>query len=59
MKSNMKSYPIGISIPRSIVKKIDATRRDIPRSKFILRLIENGLSGMAGDEPYEEVQMRS
>jgi hypothetical protein len=35
------SYPIGISLPKEIIKKIDAERLDVPRSRYILRLIEN------------------
>jgi metal-responsive CopG/Arc/MetJ family transcriptional regulator len=35
------SYPIGISLPKEVIKKIDAERLDVPRSRYILRLIEN------------------
>jgi len=35
------SYPIGISLPKEIINKIDAERLDVPRSRYILRLIEN------------------
>jgi hypothetical protein len=35
------SYPIGISLPKEGIKKIDMERLDIPRSRYILRLIEN------------------
>jgi metal-responsive CopG/Arc/MetJ family transcriptional regulator len=31
---------VGISIPQEILKKIDAKRGDIPRSKFVLRMLE-------------------
>ena len=31
---------VGISIPQDILKKIDAKRGDIPRSKFVLRMLE-------------------
>lgn len=33
---------IGISLPKNIITEIDSLRGDIPRSKFILRLIEAG-----------------
>ena len=34
------SKPIGISLPKDIIKKIDIERQDIPRSKYLLRIIE-------------------
>jgi metal-responsive CopG/Arc/MetJ family transcriptional regulator len=40
---NMNSVPIGISLPIELVKKIDKERHDVPRSRYILRLIENGV----------------
>lgn len=33
---------IGISLPGTIIKKIDESRGDIPRSRFIFRLLELG-----------------
>ena len=33
---------IGISLPETIVKKIDGLRGDIPRSRYIFRLLELG-----------------
>jgi metal-responsive CopG/Arc/MetJ family transcriptional regulator len=33
-------FPIGVSLTKEIVEKIDSQRHDIPRSKYILRLIE-------------------
>jgi hypothetical protein len=35
-----KSVPVGISLPTGLIHKIDTERKDIPRSKYILRLIE-------------------
>ena len=32
---------IGISFPREIIIKIDTERGDIPRSRYLLRMIEN------------------
>lgn len=34
------SVPIGISLPREIIHRIDLDRKDIPRSRYMLRLIE-------------------
>ena len=36
------SFPIGISLPKEIIEKVDKDRKDIPRSRYILRLIEKG-----------------
>jgi hypothetical protein len=33
-------HPVSISLSADIIAKIDAKRKDIPRSRFILRLIE-------------------
>jgi hypothetical protein len=35
-----KTIPVGISLPKYVVERIDAERHDIPRSKFLLRIIE-------------------
>ena len=32
--------PLGITLPREIVRKIDNDRGDVPRSRFLLRLVE-------------------
>ena len=34
---------LGITLPKSILQKIDQTRADIPRSRYIRRAIENYL----------------
>jgi hypothetical protein len=34
---------LGISLPNDIIEHIDFLRGDIPRSRYILRLIETGL----------------
>jgi hypothetical protein len=36
---------ITTSIPESIAKKIDRERGDIPRSKYIARILERALGG--------------
>jgi hypothetical protein len=33
-------HPVSISLSEEVIAKIDAKRKDIPRSRFILRLIE-------------------
>jgi len=34
------SIPIGISLPKEMMSRIDTERGDISRSRFLLRLIE-------------------
>ncbi|PWU81760.1 MAG: hypothetical protein DLM72_05340 [Candidatus Nitrosopolaris wilkensis] len=37
----MQSYiAVGISLPREIIEKIDVARGDVPRSRFLLRILE-------------------
>ena len=33
-------HPISISLTEDVITKIDEKRKDVPRSRFILRLIE-------------------
>ena len=40
MNMYIESTPIGISLPKEIVRKIDIDREDISRSKYLLRLIQ-------------------
>ena len=37
MKSNLV---LGISLPRQIVGQIDSERGDVPRSRYVLRILE-------------------
>jgi hypothetical protein len=38
---NMQSsIAVGISFPKDIISKIDAERGDIPRSRYLLRILE-------------------
>jgi metal-responsive CopG/Arc/MetJ family transcriptional regulator len=39
-----KTVKLGITLPKSILHKIDQKRDDIPRSRFIRRAIERYLS---------------
>jgi hypothetical protein len=34
------SIGIGISLPKEIMKKIDIDRGDIPRSRYVLRMLQ-------------------
>lgn len=34
----------GLSLPTDLMKKIDAERGDVPRSRFLLRLLEKTYS---------------
>ena len=35
-----KSIPVGISLPKEILEKIDMERGDVSRSRYLLRKIE-------------------
>lgn len=37
-----KNIPISVSLPLRVINMIDLERSDISRSRYILRLIENG-----------------
>jgi metal-responsive CopG/Arc/MetJ family transcriptional regulator len=49
-----KITKFGVSMPHPIVFEIDRARGDIPRSRFILRIIERALA--AGPEQEKENQ---
>ncbi|HZA08235.1 MAG TPA: hypothetical protein VE619_11080 [Nitrososphaeraceae archaeon] len=40
-----KTDKLGITLPKSLLKKIDNARGDIPRSRYIRRTIESYLKG--------------
>jgi len=42
-----KSVPVGISLPTKLIEKIDTERKDVPRSRYILRLIEKEVTANA------------
>ena len=52
----MQNYiSVGISLPKKIMKKIDVERGDIPRSRYLLRLLEktylpNKIKDLTGQE---------
>ena len=35
---------VGISLPKDVQEKLDRIRQDIPRSKFIVRMLEKKFS---------------
>lgn len=45
-----KTIKLGITLPESIVQQIEKLRGDIPRSRYILRAIENYVSGRHAKE---------
>ena len=45
-----KTIKLGITLPESIVQQIEKLRGDIPRSRYILKAIENYVSGRHAKE---------
>lgn len=39
----MNKIRFGLTLPVSVMKKIDERRKDMPRSRYITRLLENAL----------------
>jgi hypothetical protein len=46
-------YGFGISLPKELVKKIDTERGDIPRSKYLLRILERTYNTTYSNNKYE------
>jgi metal-responsive CopG/Arc/MetJ family transcriptional regulator len=44
-----KTVKLGITLPKSIIQRIDKKRGDIPRSRYILRAIENYIGSSSRD----------
>jgi hypothetical protein len=44
-----KYVQLGISLPKEIVDIIDEIRKDVPRSMYILRLIETSVTSLKMD----------
>ena len=38
-----QKIPVGLSLPKTFVAEIDDRRGDIPRSKYVLRIIEKSI----------------
>ncbi len=36
----VNSIPVGISIPKNILEQIDKERKDVSRSRYLLRILE-------------------
>jgi metal-responsive CopG/Arc/MetJ family transcriptional regulator len=45
-----KTVKLGITLPKSIIQRIDKKRGDIPRSRYILRSIESYLGSSSSKE---------
>jgi metal-responsive CopG/Arc/MetJ family transcriptional regulator len=43
-KSMEKSRKVGISLPEDIVYNLDTIRKDVSRSRYILRLVEEKIN---------------
>jgi hypothetical protein len=41
-----QTVAVGVSFPKKVLSAIDKQRRDVARSRFILRLVESGLENM-------------
>jgi metal-responsive CopG/Arc/MetJ family transcriptional regulator len=37
---SQNSVPVGISLPKDLIDKIDAKRQDVSRSRYVFRIIE-------------------
>jgi hypothetical protein len=46
---NRKYHEVTYSLPKEIVKRIDAERGDVSRSRFVLRLIEKAYANAGED----------
>jgi hypothetical protein len=40
----VKSIPVGVSIPENILEQIDKDRKDVSRSRYLLRVLERSYS---------------
>jgi hypothetical protein len=40
MKKMLRKTVVGISFPQQLVERIDKDRGDIPRSRFLVRILE-------------------
>ena len=45
-----KTVKLGITLPKSIIQRIDKKRGDIPRSRYILRSIESYLGSSSSSK---------
>lgn len=41
MKKISKIIVMGVSLPKQLVERIDKDRGDVPRSRFLVRLLEH------------------
>jgi len=45
-----RAVSVGLSIDLELVEKVDHLRGDVPRSRYIARLIEKGIDAQKGTE---------
>jgi metal-responsive CopG/Arc/MetJ family transcriptional regulator len=45
--------PIGLSMPKTFIAQIDSVRGDVPRSRYIQKLIEVGIAGKQQEKEKE------
>jgi hypothetical protein len=50
---------VGVSMPKNIVSKIDAERGDVPRSRYLLRLLEKVYANTPIDTENNETRNKS
>ena len=54
MRSSRKAISVGISIPADILHAIDCRRGDVPRSRFLLRMLEEAAVQLEGHKATEK-----
>jgi hypothetical protein len=53
-----KFKPMGLSLPTAFLDQIDRVRGDIPRSKYVLRLLEKNYDAELS-EPVDQNQLQT
>jgi hypothetical protein len=56
LTTNTQLTGFGVSMPVQMVKRLDDVRGDIPRSRFLLRLVERELKEQEEQEGEEKLQ---
>jgi len=44
MSNNDDAVPVGISLPRAMINKIDVRRKDVSRSRYVKRALEGAFA---------------
>jgi hypothetical protein len=55
MAKGVNTIFVGFTIPKSIYNQIEETRKDVSRSRFILRMVEKGLAKCQNQTEMETV----